>query len=317
MIKAHCHSQEYWYLRKQKCECGSELQLIDQVLTERCQTFVDVHRTQCKQCGKFREFVFDISSFYNPLRSFDELAEVERLLKRVYPESEVPMRMAYPMEATLWYIEQLKKSNDIMALEYIAEAVQYAVRNTSKGERGMMQAKIEALSELNKQLSPPEQLCGLFLPIDAEQRDDVLLLAEMPSMNTPAGPINEPYNFGVTVRDRFFQDMLVQYGLSGVYVTDIVKQRNLPRRPTKEEVEEWLPFLKEELSILCPRTIIVIGKRTYFDSFLRLVSEHLDDHFQHDFIFHYCRRVPRKKFETRLREVVAQYNLNHQFFSQV
>ena len=69
MKKAHCHSQEYWYLRKQKCECGSELQLIDQVLTERCQTFVDVHRTQCKQCGTFREFVFDISSFYKPFRS--------------------------------------------------------------------------------------------------------------------------------------------------------------------------------------------------------------------------------------------------------
>ena len=43
------------------------------------------------------------------------------------------MRMAYPMEATLWYIEQLKKSNDIMALEYIAEAVQDAIRNTNTG----------------------------------------------------------------------------------------------------------------------------------------------------------------------------------------
>jgi len=131
MKKAHSHSQEYWYLRKQKCECGSELQLIDQALAVRNQTHVDIHRTRCKQCGTFREFVFDISSFYKPHQSFSELAEVERLLKRVYPDSEVSMRMASPMEATLMYIEGLKKSNDIIALEYIAEGVQYAIRNTS------------------------------------------------------------------------------------------------------------------------------------------------------------------------------------------
>ena len=97
MKKVHCHSQEYWYLRKQKCECGSEFELVNQALAKRNQTFVDVHRAQCKQCGTFREFIFDISSFYKPHQSFDELAEVHRLLKGVYPESEVPMRMASPM----------------------------------------------------------------------------------------------------------------------------------------------------------------------------------------------------------------------------
>ena len=173
----------------------------------------------------------------------------------------------------------------------------------------MMQAKIEALSKLNEQLSPPEELCGVFLPSVAEQRDDVLLLAEMPSMNEPKGPVNGPYNFNVTARDRFFQDMLVKYGLFGVYVTDIVKRRDFPRRPSKREVEQWLPFLKKEISILCPTMIIVIGKTTYENSFLRHVSTHLDAHLQHDFIFHYSPQVPRVKFETRLRKVVAQYNL--------
>jgi hypothetical protein len=172
-----------------------------------------------------------------------------------------------------------------------------------------MQAKINALSELNEQLSPPEELCGLFLPIGAEQRDDVLLLAEMPSMNEPKGPSQSPYNFGVTARDRFFQDMLIKYGMSGVYVTDIVKRRDIPRRPSKLEVEQWLPFLEKELSILCPNMIIVIGKRTYYDSFLRFAIEHLDEHFRHDFIFHYCSQVPRQKFEGRLREVVCRYSL--------
>ncbi|MGD0092774.1 MAG: hypothetical protein ABSE73_22915 [Planctomycetota bacterium] len=44
----------------------------------------------------------------------------------------------------------------------------------------------------------------------------------------------ENFNFGVTARDRFFQEMLVKYGLSGVYVTDIVKKRDLPRLPTAD-----------------------------------------------------------------------------------
>jgi len=88
---------------------------------------MDVLNTKCKQCGISEEFVFDISSFHNPLRPFEELAKVEVLLKKVYPESEVRMKMASPMEATLMYIELLKKSSDIMALEYIADAVQWAI----------------------------------------------------------------------------------------------------------------------------------------------------------------------------------------------
>ena len=172
-----------------------------------------------------------------------------------------------------------------------------------------MRDKIEALSRLNRQLSPPEELCGLFLPPGARQRDDILFLAEMPSMNEPSNSVHTPFNFGVTARDRFFQDMLVKYGLAGVYVTDIVKRRDVPRRPTKSEIVLWLPFLKKELAILTPSMIIVIGKRTY-DSFIRHVAEQLNDHFRHDFIFHYCSQVSRSKFEERLREVVDKYNLS-------
>lgn len=132
MKKAHCHSQEYWYLRKQQCECGGKLELGNRSLALRNQLFVDVHETRCRQCGQFKEFVFDISSFFKPFQSFSELAKVEQVLKTVYPESEVMMRMASRMEATLMYIEQLKKSNDIDALEYIAEAVEYALIATGK-----------------------------------------------------------------------------------------------------------------------------------------------------------------------------------------
>lgn len=171
-----------------------------------------------------------------------------------------------------------------------------------------MRNKINALSELNKQLSPPEELCGLFLPPDAKERDDVLLLAEMPSMNEPKRQNPGAYNFGVTIRDRFFQDMLVKYGLSGVYVTDIVKRRAIPRRPTEDEIRQWLPFLKKEMAILDPNMVIVVGRRTY-GSFLRYVLGQLNCHIRHDFIFHYCAQVSRSKFEARLRDVVIKHDL--------
>lgn len=173
-----------------------------------------------------------------------------------------------------------------------------------------MQVKIDALSKLNKQLSPPEELCGVFLPYDVEEkRDDVLLLAKMPSMSEPKEKVQGPYNFNVTADDRFFQEMLVKHGLSGIYATDIVKCRDKPRKPTEEEVESWLPFLKKELSILSPRIIIVIGKGTYCDIFLPLVEEHLDGHFQHDYIFQNSHWVKPEEFEDRLREVVTKNSL--------
>ena len=177
-----------------------------------------------------------------------------------------------------------------------------------------MQNKIEAINELNETLKGPEELCGIFLPPGAEKRTDVLLLAEMPSMNEPKGPKTGDCkipNFGTTARDDWFREMLEKYGLSGVYVTDIVKRRDIPRRPTEYEIEQWLPFLNKEISILNPNMVIVIGKRTY-DSFLRYVVSHLDNKFRHDFIFHYCSQVPRVKFESRLQDVVTKYNLARQ-----
>ena len=175
-----------------------------------------------------------------------------------------------------------------------------------------MRSKIKALLKLNKTLSPPPQeRSGLFLPIGSDKRYDVLLLAEMPSMNKTKDKNFSAHNFHATERDSFFRKMLVKYGLSGVYVTDIVKRRATPRKPTKHEIEKWLPFLKKEIAILNPSIVIAIGWRTY-ESFLLYVNPYLDSVFHHDFIYHYCSRVTRAKFESRLRDVVAKYHLSRQ-----
>ena len=132
MIKVHCIAQEYWHIRKQICECGGGFELLLQKLENREGIHVDVHDTSCRKCGMIRGFVFDISSFFNPLRSIRDLAEVEAVLKKVYPWEEILMRMASPMDATLIYLNQLAESRDLMALEYIAEAL-YAVQKRMNG----------------------------------------------------------------------------------------------------------------------------------------------------------------------------------------
>jgi hypothetical protein len=51
MIKVHCTSQEYWHIRKQKCECGGEFEVLTQALKNQEGTSVDVLNTRCKNCG--------------------------------------------------------------------------------------------------------------------------------------------------------------------------------------------------------------------------------------------------------------------------
>ena len=166
-----------------------------------------------------------------------------------------------------------------------------------------MKDKIRKIEKLNKTLESQKELGGTFLPVGVKEQFDIMFIAEMPSMKTPK-IINQDFNFKVTARDRFFQEMLVKYGVGGSYVTDIVKERNIPRRPTKEEIKEWLPFLLKEIEIIDPRAIVVLGKRTYDASFKRNVEPFISQNIKIDYVFHYSSQVPRSKFEERFAEVV-------------
>jgi uracil-DNA glycosylase family 4 len=168
-------------------------------------------------------------------------------------------------------------------------------------------AKLRKLKELNESLEPPDELGGVFLPIGHEPRFDLMLVAEMPSMNEPkGGGLRRNYNFDVTARDKFLQEMLVKYGVAGSYLTDVVKRRDLPRRPTTAEIREWLPFLLTEIEIVQPAAIIVLGKGTYDRSFKRFVQSRVPNHVLVDWVFHYSSQVPRAKFERRFSDVIRK-----------
>ena len=168
-----------------------------------------------------------------------------------------------------------------------------------------MNDKLNKLETLNKTLKPPQELSGVFLPINSKKQFEFMFIAEMPSMSAPKDLSCLGGNFNVSTRDRFFQEMMIKYGVAGSYVTDIVKKGDIPRNPTKEEIKKWLPFLLKEIEIIQPKAIIVLGKRTYEASFKPFV-EPLLEKIKVDYVYHYSSQVPRKKFERRFSEVLKR-----------
>lgn len=173
-----------------------------------------------------------------------------------------------------------------------------------------MEQKLKALKELNKKLMPPKELGGLFLPVGVKEQFEIMFVAEMPSMNEPEREDNrtQNFNFGITARDRFFQNLLIKYGVGGSYVTDIVKERDIPRKPTKEEIRKWLSFLLKEIEIIQPQGIIVLGRRTYEASFRPYVEPLLFNAIKVDYVYHYSQQGAKTnvEVENRFREVVAR-----------
>ncbi len=167
-----------------------------------------------------------------------------------------------------------------------------------------MDKRLKQIQKLNGTLKPPEELGGLFLPLNHPKQFDFMFIAEMPSMSTSTDISSLGGNFNVSARDRFFQEMMVKYGIAGSYVTDIVKRGDIPRQPRKDEIGKWLPFLLEEIKIIQPKIIIVLGKRTYENSFKPFVEQRIPKGIKVDCVFHYSSQVPRSKFEKRFSEVI-------------
>jgi uracil-DNA glycosylase family 4 len=135
-----------------------------------------------------------------------------------------------------------------------------------------------------------------------------MFLAEMPSLREPKGDGRKHTNFDPSAgaRDRFLNDMLLKYGVDGSYVTDIVKTRAVPRRPTRVEILTWVPFLLEEIAIIQPKALVVLGKRTYEQSYLPHVASGIKAGVLVDYVFHYSNQVPREKFEQRFALVIGR-----------
>ncbi len=171
-----------------------------------------------------------------------------------------------------------------------------------------MDEKLSKLKNLNKTLKPPRELSGVFLPKDSSKQFDIMFVAEMPSMKKPKDLSNLGGNFNVSAPDRFFQKMMIDCGVAGSYVTDIVKRGDVARKPTKAEIQEWLPFLLEEIKIIQPRAIIVLGKRTYEASFKPFVEPLISKDIRVAYVFHYSQQGAKTnaEVEQKFSEVIRK-----------
>ncbi len=170
--------------------------------------------------------------------------------------------------------------------------------------------KLTKLKELNKQLILPKELGGVFIPKGFDERFDIMFIAEMPSKNEPKENlrINQNFNFDVTSKDKFLQKMMMKYGVAGSYITDIVKSRNIPRKPNREEIEKWTPFLIKEIEIIQPKGIVILGKRTYENSFKPFIKNLVPRQIVIDWVYHYSQQGSKtnKEVELKFAEVIIK-----------
>ena len=174
----------------------------------------------------------------------------------------------------------------------------------------MDKEKLRKLMELNERLNPPKELGGVFLPKEFDERFDIMFVAEMPSRNEPKerSLVNCNFNFDVTSEDKFLQRMMTKCGVAGSYITDIVKSRDVPRMPIKEEVEKWRPFLMKEIEIIQPKAIVVLGKRTYEGSFKPFIEDSVPKEIIIDWVYHYSQQGSKtnKDVESKFAEVISK-----------
>jgi len=167
----------------------------------------------------------------------------------------------------------------------------------------MPENKATRIENLNKSLKPPKELGGNFIPDGFRKKFDFMFIAEMPSMREPESiqELHTSYNFK---GDKRLNEIMAECRVGGSYVTDIVKERGLPGRPTEKQIKKWLPFLLKEINIIKPKYIIVIGKKNYFNNFKLWVEPQIDKKVKADWVFHYVPRIKKDKFESRFREVI-------------
>ncbi len=176
-----------------------------------------------------------------------------------------------------------------------------------------MENKFVELDKLNKKLKPiPEDLPGRFFPEGYKECFDFIFLALRPSMNVPRGWNGvSNYNFDAgTAPDNFFKKILIDCNVAGNYVTDIVKKRALAnQRPTHGEIAEYLPFLIEEIKIIKPKAIILIGgevKRI----FERYIKHYISEEIKSDWVWHYSQQGAKTNKEVlgRFQEVISSFS---------
>lgn len=139
-IIVHDVSQEYWYIKKQKCSCGGQFNPQGQKLLVNVKDgkSVDLIETVCNDCKSQKDFFFDISSFHG-VEKFKKRSDLMGKMQKadmgdlcIYANQ----LTLSPVAKAIDTIVNLGKQGDILALEWINDAL-----NKAKDETETLQDK--------------------------------------------------------------------------------------------------------------------------------------------------------------------------------
>jgi uracil-DNA glycosylase len=75
--------------------------------------------------------------------------------------------------------------------------------------------------------------------------------------------------------------------------------------PARDTIQKWSHFLLQEIKIIAPKAIVVLGLRTYKKSFKQFDEQfNISKNIKVNWVYHYSKQVSKKKFEDRFAEVI-------------
>ena len=135
-------------------------------------------------------------------------------------------------------------------------------RNTLSKQMSFSGSKIEKLNKLKKQITLIKN-CDLkknaknIVFGDGNINSEVMIIGEGPGANEDAE--GKPF---VGRAGKLLDKMLaaIQLDRNKVYISNVVNYRPpANRKPTEDEIERYLPFLKSHIEIIKPKILILLG----------------------------------------------------------
>ena len=126
IVKVHSINQEYWYMNRQKCDCGGRFEKLSQAIESSSTGDVDVIDVRCKDCSQARKYVFDISNCAGPLFDMNMMEKIEECAEVMSPD-DVARAFGPPMASALRLISELAQTGDRLGLQYLSDLIAHAM----------------------------------------------------------------------------------------------------------------------------------------------------------------------------------------------
>ncbi len=106
-------------------------------------------------------------------------------------------------------------------------------------------------------MSSKVDLCNTYVPPEGPLDAEVMLIGQNPGQEEVQ--TGKPF---VGRAGKYLDVVLLKNGIERkkLYITSVVKQGTPNnRKPTKEEIRYWMPYLVREIKLIKPRTIVLMG----------------------------------------------------------